>query len=110
MRRETEVCPEGTGCWGRLLVGGGAGDREEEKSFPVEAIFCPFPRASPTKEPPYQLWGQETEVWCPVNHRADLQPGARWRLEGGLEGMKGRSWTLLQMEETYVPETLVSRL
>lgn len=74
----------------RLLVGGGAGDREEGKSFLVEAIFCPFPKASLTRELPYQLWGQETEVWCPINHRADLQPGARWRPEGGLEEMKGK--------------------
>ena len=46
------------GGWGRLLIGGKAGDGEEENGFLVEAIFCPFPRASLTREPPCQRLGR----------------------------------------------------
>lgn len=65
----------GQRCWGRLLVGDGVGDGEEEKSFLVEAIICPFPRASLTESHPTSCGGRRQRCG------AQLTTGLTFNLE-----------------------------
>lgn len=104
-RREVVECLEGMGCCGRLLGGGRAGDREEEKGFPMEATLLSLSRGCTSGK---LSWGRGREVWCRGAYGspggADLQPAAEWKPDGGPGGVQGKGLRLAAKTEPCVSE------
>ena len=103
-QREVVECLEGMGCSGRLLGGGRAGDREEEKGFPMEATFFSLSRGCTISK---LSWGRGREVWCHGAYGSpggvDLQPAAEWRPDGN-PGVQGEGLRLAAKTEPCVSE------
>lgn len=105
MRREVVECSEGMGCCGRLLGGGRAGDREEEKGFPMGATLFSLSRGCTSGK---LSWGRGREVWCRGAcgslDGAYLQPAAEWRPDGDPGGVQGEGLSLAPKAEPCVSD------